>query len=710
MATSSVDSLLAVTLVFRSKPGLESLAHVVESVSTFLDSSVELPIKKACRFNSIRLLDRIWDSSLEVAASSDSSWSIRNLLHTETHYRGFQFTFSIMEAVKLRNVEMVHWLCDHLPGFMVTQQCLEEAASIGTLEILQYFLDNGFNLNSLESEDYFEDDTEEGKNFCVDWGYEDAAKAATAGHRDIVMWLYEQAGSDARNNEETLKATVASGEVDLLRWLLERISMTRCRGMHEAAANGHVNMLEFLIDEGFVQDDFVGLLLRASEAGQMRVVRWIIDRDWSIETSSDHENGESSPFGYNSDDERSSRRHSTSLGGEASLAIHSAAVNGHLEVAKYLHARVGGPLNAKDEEIEQVRQRQTIRAIKDLGLNFEPKMVSGRTMFLAAQKGLLEVVQWLYQTYSNDPTLNLFWSRNDDTYVNESAFDAAASNGHFEVLQFLHQAAKDFSEENLNKRRRLRKFPDPIYPSSPREMELHTEPSKPGYTTAAMDGAAANGHLHVLRWLFGNENKGCTTEAMSLAARNGHFEVVQWLYKNVKIKWTSSAMDGAASGGHMDILKWLHARGLGCTVSAMDGAARGGHFEVVKWLNDHRSEGCTTAAMDGAASSGALNLVKWLHEHRSEGCTSTAIYKAALHGHLDVIKWLHVHYSEEFPAFAMENAALSLSFETVLFLHRIKRGGCTKAVKIVEYLSLDMLGWIRENYRDALSDELDRLG
>ncbi|KAG2786126.1 hypothetical protein PC129_g16274 [Phytophthora cactorum] len=95
-------------------------------------------------------------------------------------------------------------------------------------------------------------------------------------------------------------------------------------------------------------------------------------------------------------------------------------------------------------------------------------------MLLTATKDFLDVMQWLFQTYSIDPTLNLFWSLNHDTGANESVFDGAASSGHFEVLQCLHQAAKGFAEENQNKRRRLRKYPNMtlgqqiyVYPSSP---------------------------------------------------------------------------------------------------------------------------------------------------------------------------------------------------------------------------------------------------
>ncbi|KAF1790995.1 hypothetical protein GQ600_6035 [Phytophthora cactorum] len=40
-----------------------------------------------------------------------------------------------------------------------------------------------------------------------------------------------------------------------------------------------------------------------------------------------------------------------------------------------------------------------------------------------------------------------------------------------------------------------------------------------------MDVAASNGHLEVVKWLHANSNEGCTTFAMSAAAANGHLEV-----------------------------------------------------------------------------------------------------------------------------------------------------------------------------------------
>lgn len=84
---------------------------------------------------------------------------------------------------------------------------------------------------------------------------------------------------------------------------------------------------------------------------------------------------------------------------------------------------------------------------------------------------------------------------------------------------------------------------------------------------------------------------------------------------------TSYAMDRAAENGHLRVLRWLHEnRTEGCTIRAMNWASLHGHLEVVKWLHENRREGCTEVAMDNAAKNGHLEVVKFLHFNRKEGC------------------------------------------------------------------------------------------
>ena len=134
----------------------------------------------------------------------------------------------------------------------------------------------------------------------------------------------------------------------------------------------------------------------------------------------------------------------------------------------------------------------------------------------------------------------------------------------------------------------------------------------------SIDFVAEYGNLPVLIWLH-NRGEECTTRAMDYAAMNGHLHVIRWLHEN---------------------------REEGCTQYAMSWAAERGNLEMVKWFHENRTEGCTTQAMNWAAMNGHLHVVKWLHENRTEGCTTKAMDWAAMNGHLPIVKFIHCNSND----------------------------------------------------------------
>ncbi len=138
-------------------------------------------------------------------------------------------------------------------------------------------------------------------------------------------------------------------------------------------------------------------------------------------------------------------------------------------------------------------------------------------------------------------------------------------------------------------------------------------------TVNAMDWAAMNGHLSIVKWLHENHEEGCTTWAMDLAASNGHLSIIKWLHEN-----------------HEE----------GCTDYAMDLAAANGHLSIIKWLHENHEEGCTGYAMYWAAQNDHLDVVKWLYEYTtvSKTCINNAIGRAQFWGHLDIVEWLEAQH------------------------------------------------------------------
>ncbi|KAG2820683.1 hypothetical protein PC118_g12242 [Phytophthora cactorum] len=254
MVSVSPTPLLAVSLLFRSKPRFAAIDHVISSVSAYADSSVEFPLNKACKYGSVTLLDRIWNCTVDLEPGGWGLWSVRKLLRTYKLYGKLQFTLCLLEAVKINKVDIVQWLFEHFPDYGVRRKVIYHAASAGALEILQYFRANGTVITNEEEEQ--EDDgewDEEKENWergrWVRWGGLDAAKAAIAGHSDVVKWMYEtyaHTGHDA---------------------------------LHGAAANGHVEPLQWLQERGEYTSWDAGTLFKAAEAGQLNVVRWIVNRD-----------------------------------------------------------------------------------------------------------------------------------------------------------------------------------------------------------------------------------------------------------------------------------------------------------------------------------------------------------------------------------------------------------------------------------------------
>ncbi|KAG4049431.1 hypothetical protein PC123_g15276, partial [Phytophthora cactorum] len=162
-----------------------------------------------------------------------------------------------------------------------------------------------------------------------------------------------------------------------------------------------------------------------------------------------------------------------------------------------------------------------------------------------------------------------------------------------------------------------------------------------------MPEAAANGHLEMITWLYEQEFDEMWFDRGVLLAAAEKGQPAVWLHETRSEGCTTAAMDGAANEGHLEAVKWLHLnRSEGCTSAAMDGAAASGALEVVTWLHRNWSEGCTTAAMDGAARVGDLRMIRWLHEHRSEGCTSKAMDNATVGDHFEAALLLHKFRSE----------------------------------------------------------------
>ncbi|KAJ0412050.1 hypothetical protein ATCC90586_004596 [Pythium insidiosum] len=332
----------------------------------------------------------------------------------------------------------------------------------------------------------------------------------------------------------------------------------------------------------------------------------------------------------------------------------------------------------------------------------------------------LDVAQWAHAQYPADAaerpwlesrTVNALAAHNclellrwvlhtfpDETALTHDALDLAATNGHLEMVRYLHETRSEGGSVAA-------------MDGAARHGHLHVVEflhahRDEGCTTAAMDQAAANGHLAVVRFLHEQRQEGCTTAAMNLAAKHGHLDVVRFLHERRDEGCTTSAMDDAASAGHLAVVQFLHAhRDEGCTVAAMNQAAIHGHLAVVEFLHRHRQEGATERAMDGAAAQGHADIVRFLHENRDDGCTEVAMDEAASHGHLEVVRFLHEHRREGCTASAMDGAAGHGHLAILEFLHENRSEGCTTLAmdEAAKNGHLHVLQFLRQRRREGAS-------
>jgi hypothetical protein len=395
-------------------------------------------------------------------------------------------------------------------------------------------------------------------------------KAVKGGHLEALQWLYDQAitGLTSDDDVEIVKKHVL---IDYYMILASRI--------------GHLEMLQWLQNAaGGVLADWV--LHEAARNGHVHVVEWVV------------------------------------LNAGASVAdlanldvIHAAAVVDNIDVAKFVLSRGLLPL-------------------------------SSSVMDATAGYGQLELLQWMYENGGEGCT--------------DSAIDQTASNGHLDTVQYLHSKGLNASTKAMDGAARNGHF---------EVVKFLDENRFEGCTLEAFSSAVRKNRLDVAQYLFEHRRADCTSVSIDRVARKGGIEMLKWLQNNCPdAHGSTDAMDDAAANGKLEVVRFLHDnRTEGCTMGVMDQAAGNGHLDVVKWLHFNRTEGCTTGAMDYAAKYGHLTIVKFLHTHRAEGCTTAAMNEAH---NLEILQWLSNNRRDGFTNGALFNAVKCGDLEMLMWLFK----------------------------------------
>ncbi|KAL2920131.1 hypothetical protein HK105_200197 [Polyrhizophydium stewartii] len=169
-----------------------------------------------------------------------------------------------------------------------------------------------------------------------------------------------------------------------------------------------------------------------------------------------------------------------------------------------------------------------------------------------------------------------------------------------------------------------------------------------GPERAWLCAAAQNGHLRATQWLYCRvPDPAGPIPVVDYAAESGNLDLVVWLYAACRERCTGRAMDMAAANGHIHVLRWLRIydpRGAVCSDRAFLLAAGNGHLAVLDWLNRHFPRRLSPAVFDFAAADRHLHILLYLRKYGIAGDVAKAMAKFALVGNTAVVQWLHDAY------------------------------------------------------------------
>jgi ankyrin repeat protein len=552
-------------------PRVGALPHVVGLASSLLGVPSRWTLDAAIELGLWTLADRFIDS-----LEQDES-----LIALDKQARARR---AVTVAARKGAVDLMQRLLDtfhcRLDETMVTA-----AARGGQLTAMRWLHEHLQPLSELETRRFFSADVmipvaESGNLELVQWlqtlwtdsdcaSFEPVVAACKHGHLDIVKELIGRCSSPLPDG--AMDEAAAMGHLDIVRFLhayCENASTSSAccstLAMDQAATNGHLHVLEWL-HANRIEGCTTSAMDGAAEHGHYDVVRFL---------------------------------HANRTEGCTSLAMDAAARGRHLEVVRYLHEHraEGCTTNAMtwaaaNNDFDMVTFLDANRAE---GCDCD-------AMVKAARRGHLEMVKWLHSNRSEGCTAE--------------AMDAAASNGHLDVVKFLHS----HRDEGCTT-----KAMDDASGSGHLDVIewLHANREE-GCTEDAIHSAVENGHLEVVKWHFSNRGMNSLWCQLDVAASFGQLAMVQFLHEvdndDGPELCTTFAMNEAAANGHLEVVKWLYEnRSEGCTAVALSNAATSGHHEVAKWLIAHTYKGYHACAFNDSAAKGDLAMLELLHANIEE--------------------------------------------------------------------------------------------
>ncbi|ETP17365.1 hypothetical protein F441_08216 [Phytophthora nicotianae CJ01A1] len=361
-----------------------------------------------------------------------------------------------------------------------------------------------------------------------------------------------------------------------------------------------------------------------------------------------------------------------------------------------------------------------------------PYEFPAEVMYEASRQGNLEVVQWLDCCCK---------------YERDRAMEYAASAGRLEVVMWLFDQEKNQEKQDTDvviymvqpleaklqvlnwvtvmpKRRCFREVfasrtglladaydqRDPLLSWEDPEA-LGTSLGRRKYR--AIDTAAAQGDLAMVKKLHEDGRWPCTSLAMDMAAANGHLDVVKFLHENRREGGTAVGMCSAAGNGHLEIVQWLHQNRSsdGCRSLVLDLAATNGHVDVLRWLVPRFPRfSCSPAFMPSVAAQGNIKTLQYLHKDMRMSLDQRTLEAAIGSGHFELVRYITdripVEQKHTLSPTAAEKAAASGNVDVLAFV--VERLGLWSPQVLIAAAptgNVEMAEWIEKRTDSPIEEE-----
>ncbi|CEP01704.1 unnamed protein product (mitochondrion) [Plasmodiophora brassicae] len=558
---------------------------------------------------------------------------------------------------------------------------LLRAAFFGHLDVVRLFVEHGHaSINAL------------GPNRSAS----SLALAAHRGHLNVVEWLAGHGAEvDTASRAVPVVEAAANGHLDIVRFLVERAGADvnfasdgrKAAALAAAAAPGHLDVVQWLIGHGAdVNPDHSAVpMIEAAENGHVDIVRILLDNgarlDWS------------NADGYCSLIAASNAGHTHvvellclrgasmyATAGNVSwwTAMHQAVMRGHVDV-------VGTLLRLPDLDVNALNDASPLTMMQTACVSSAPESLAicrlligagadvdatgsvkavPAPLLIAASTGSLDLVELLVDAGADLLVKNA---------ERQTALMIAASKGHADLVSYL-----------LGRLLADRRVPARQFSANVNVID------DSGFSV--LERTALLGHAAVVRYLIEHgadvqaeyEDGERGVNALRMAAEGGHLSLVVDLIDefNADIDFhvpgvKSTALAGAARG-HLDVVQELVRRGAKVNVNHGETplvvAAFDGHLDIVQYLVVEARAQVDFADADGitpltaASTGGHLDVIEFLLASGAQvdlGDGPQPLLYAAYFGHLDVVRLFVEHGHASINALGPNRSASALALAAV---------------------------------------------